>query len=65
MNILIGILVALIIIGTILWGIYKVLGVIKLPEPFNTFAWVIVVIVAVFTFVQMSGLYDFKFDLHH
>jgi len=60
MNLLIGILVALIVIGVILWGIYKVLGVVPIPEPFRTIIWVIVVIVAVIAFLQISGLYHFN-----
>lgn len=60
MGTLIGILVALIIIGVIVWGISKVLGVMAVPEPFKTIIWVIVVIVAVIAFVQISGLYHFN-----
>lgn len=54
---LLVILVALIVIGVLLWGINKILGVIAVPEPFKTVIWVIVVIVAVFVFLQISGLY--------
>jgi hypothetical protein len=61
MGTLIGILVALILIGVVLWGIFKVLGVVPIPEPFKTILWVIVVIVAVFAFVEISGLYHFNF----
>jgi hypothetical protein len=57
---LIGILVALIIIGVVIWGIWKILGVMPIPEPFKTIIWVIVVIVAVFAFVEISGLYHFN-----
>jgi hypothetical protein len=59
MSTLIGILVALIVIGVVIWGISKILGVIPIPEPFKTIIWVIVVIIAVFAFVQISGLYHF------
>lgn len=58
---LLGILVALILIGVVLWGINAVLGVVAIPEPFKTILWVIVVIIAVFTFVELSGLYHFTF----
>lgn len=61
MELLIGILVALILIGIVVWGIFKVLGVIPIPEPFKTIIWVIVVIISVFAFVQISGLYHFKY----
>ena len=54
---LIGILVSLIVVGVLLWGINTVLGVIAVPEPFRTIIWVIVVIVAVFAFLDLSGLY--------
>lgn len=54
---LIGILVALIVIGVLLWGINKILSVIVVPEPFKTIIWVIVVIISVFTFLDISGLY--------
>ncbi len=57
---LLGILVALIVIGVLLWGISAILGVVAIPEPFKTIVWVIVVIVAVFTFLQLSGLYTFN-----
>ena len=56
---LIGILVALIIIGVVIWAIHQVLGVIAIPEPFRTIIWVIVVVCAVFIFLQLSGLYTF------
>lgn len=60
---LIGILVAIIVVGIILWGIFKVLGVVPIPEPFKTIIWVIAVIVAVLLFVQISGLYHFDVNL--
>lgn len=59
MSLLLGILVALIVIGVVVWGVNKILGVIAIPEPFKTIIWVIVVIVAVFAFLQISGLYTF------
>jgi len=59
---LLGILVALIVIGVLLWGINAVLGVLPIPEPFRTILWVIVVIVCVFTFLELSGLYNFGFS---
>jgi hypothetical protein len=59
MSTLIGILVAIIVIGVVIWGIWKILGVVPIPEPFKTIIWVIVVIVAVLAFVQISGLYHF------
>ncbi len=60
MHILLGILVALIIIGVIVWAISKILGVVPIPEPFKTIIWVIVVVIAVFTFLEISGLYHFN-----
>lgn len=54
---LIGILVAIIVIGVLLWGINAVLGVMPVPEPFKTIIWVLAVIVAVLLFLQISGLY--------
>ena len=59
MSTLIGILVALIVIGVLLWGINAILGVVPVPEPFRTVLWVIVVIIAVLAFLQISGLYTF------
>ncbi len=56
---LIGILIALIVIGVLLWAINKVLAVVAIPDPFRTIIWVIVVVVAVLLFLQMSGLYSF------
>ena len=50
MSTLIGILIALIVIGVVLWGINAILGVVPIPEPFKTILWVIVVIVAVSIF---------------
>ncbi len=46
---LIGILVALIVVGVLLWGINAILGVVPIPEPFKTIIWVIVVIIALRT----------------
>lgn len=60
MSLLIGILVALIIIGVLLWAISKILGVVAIPEPFKTILWVIVVVIAVLVFVEVSGLYHFN-----
>ncbi len=60
---LIGILIALIIVGVLLWGINAILGVVPIPEPFKTIVWVIVVIIAVFSFVEISGLYHFGVNL--
>ena len=60
MGTLLGILIALIVIGVIVWGISKVLGVLPVPEPFKTILWVIVVIVAVLAFLEISGLYHFN-----
>ena len=57
---LIGILVALIVVGVLLWGINAILGVVPIPEPFKTIVWVIVVIIAVLSFVEISGLYHFQ-----
>lgn len=59
MSTLLGILIALIVIGVLVWGINKILGVVPVPEPFKTIIWVIIVIVAVFAFLQISGLYSF------
>lgn len=55
---LIGILVALIVVGVLIWACHAVLGVVPIPEPFKTIIWVIIVIIAVFTFLQISGLYS-------
>jgi hypothetical protein len=63
MGTLIGILVALIVIGVILWGISAILAVIAIPEPFRTIIWVVVVVVAVLAFLQISGLYHFNLNL--
>jgi hypothetical protein len=60
MGTLVGILVALIVIGVLLWGINAILGVVPVPEPFRTILWVVVVIVAVLAFIQISGLYHFN-----
>lgn len=59
MSLLIGILVALIVIGVVVWGISRILAVVPIPEPFKTVLWVIVVIIAVLAFLQISGLYHF------
>ena len=60
---LIGILVALIVIGVLIWGINAILGVIPIPEPFKTILWVVVVIIAVFSFLEISGLYHFNLQM--
>lgn len=60
MTLLVSILVALIIIGVILWGINAILAVVTIPEPFKTILWVVVVVIAVMVFVEISGLYHFN-----
>ncbi len=57
---LIGILVAIIVVGVLLWAIKTVLGVVPIPDPFKTIIWVLVVIICVFTFLDLSGLYTFN-----
>jgi hypothetical protein len=57
MTTLLSILVALIIVGVVLWGISAILRVVPISEPFRTIIWVIVVIIAVLSILQMSGLY--------
>ena len=59
MGFLIGILVALLVIGVVVWGISVILRVVPIPEPFKTILWVIVVIIAVLSFIHISGLYHF------
>ena len=57
MGLLIHILIALIVVGCLLWGISAVLGVSKIPEPVKTIIWVISVLIAVIVFLNLSGLY--------
>lgn len=44
---LIGLLLAVIIVGVIIWGAHKIMSVIPMAEPFKTIAHVIVVIIVV------------------
>ena len=60
MSLLIAILIALIVVGVVLWGVKTILGVVAIPEPFKTIIWVIVVLVAVIAFLQISGLYTIR-----
>ena len=60
---LIGILVALIVIGVLLWAISSLLPVFNIPEPFKTIIWVLAVVIAVLLFLQISGLYSFDLKL--
>lgn len=55
---LIGILVAIIVVGVLLWAINKVLSVVPITDPFKTIIWVVVVLIAVFVFLDISGLYS-------
>ncbi len=57
---LIAILIALIILGVLLWACSAILGVVPVPEPFKTIIWVVIVLIAVLSFLQMSGLYHFR-----
>ncbi len=57
---LISILIALIILGVLLWACSAILGVVPVPEPFKTIIWVVIVLIAVLSFLQMSGLYHFR-----
>ena len=58
MSLLLGILVALIVIGVLLWAINAILSVVPIAEPFKTVVWVIAVVIAVIAFLQISGLYN-------
>lgn len=60
MSLLISILVALIVVGVLLWAINKILAVVPIPEPFRTIIWVIVVVISVLVFLQIAGLYRFS-----
>lgn len=60
MSLLITILIALVVIGVLLWAVNKLLGVFVIPEPFKTIIWVLVVIIAVFAFLDIAGLYRFR-----
>jgi hypothetical protein len=44
---LIGLLISIIIIGLVFWLIYWLIGMLPLPEPFKTVAYVILVLIAV------------------
>ena len=57
---LISIIIALCIIGVLLWAVQRILAVVAIPDPFKTIVWVLVVIIAVFTFLDISGLYHFN-----
>ncbi len=59
MSLLISILIALIIIGVLLWAVSRILSAVAIPEPFRTIIWVVVVVIAVIAFVQICGLYSF------
>ena len=59
MNLLLALIVAIIIVGVLLWAAHTILAVVKIPEPFKTIIWVLVVVVALIVFLQMSGLYRF------
>jgi hypothetical protein len=60
MELLIGMIVAIIVIGVCIWGIRKLIPAFGIPEPWATVIWVIAVIIAVFAFLQISGLYHFN-----
>ncbi len=59
MSLLISILIALIIIGVLLWAVSRILAVVNIPEPFQTIIWVVVVLISVIAFLQICGLYSF------
>jgi hypothetical protein len=59
MNLLLALIVAIIIVGVLLWAAHTILAVVKIAEPFKTIIWVLVVVVALIVFLQMSGLYHF------
>lgn len=60
MSLLISIIVAIIVIGVLLWGVNKLLGAFVVPEPLRTIIWVVVVIIAVFAFLDIAGLYRLR-----
>jgi len=60
MSTLISIIVAILVIGVLLWAIQRILAVVAIPDPFRTIVWVLAVLVAVFAFLQITGLYTFS-----
>ncbi len=49
---LIGLLVALIVLGVLFWAAHRILAVLPLEEPFRTIIYVVLVVVAVLICVQ-------------
>lgn len=60
MSLLLSIIIAIVVIGVLLWGVHRLLGAFVVPEPLRTIIWVIVVIVAVFAFLDIAGLYRLR-----
>lgn len=52
MNI-VGLLVALVVIGVLFWAAKRILAVLPIDEPFRTVIYVVLVVVAVFILLQM------------
>lgn len=53
---IITIIVALIVIGVLIWAAQKILAVIPVAEPFKTIIYVLIVVLAVFLCLDILGL---------
>jgi predicted membrane channel-forming protein YqfA (hemolysin III family) len=51
-----GIIVALIVIGVLIWAAQRILAVTPIAEPFRTVIYVLLVLMAVFILLDMFGL---------
>lgn len=62
---LIGLLVALVLIGLLFWAAQRILSVIPLAEPFKTIVYVLLVVFAVLVCLDLFGLLPGTLNLSH
>ncbi len=56
---ILGIIAGIIIVCLVFWAVPKLLGAFNVQEPVRTVVWVVVVVLAVLLFLQLSGIYPF------
>lgn len=53
---IIGLIIALVVIGVLIWAAQSILAVLPVAEPFKTVIYVLIVVLAVFILLNATGL---------
>lgn len=52
---IIGLIIALVVIGVLIWAVQSILAVLPVAEPFKTVIYVLIVVLAVFILLNYLG----------